>query len=67
MKLLVKYFKGWLTSENMANKGWLENWIENAQQAEKEGSQLVVFKVPNNRKDEVIDEIESFLQERYSN
>lgn len=63
----LKYFKGWLTSENMVNKSWLENWTENAKQAEKEDSQLVVFKVPNNRKDEVVSEIESFLKERYSN
>lgn len=69
-KLLVYFWKGWLSTENMTDPAWLILWINSVKEAEKEGCQLVVFKVPLNKTNtladpEIVQEIEFLLQTKY--
>ncbi len=66
-ELLVKYWAGLLSHENMANNPkWLEAWTETAKTAELDNMELVVFRIPKqtNGNAEYAD-IEQFLQEKY--
>ena len=67
-----KYLMGWLTSKQMKEEGINHHsaWTESAEEAEKDNSSLVVFKIPNDKSGifdtETIREIETFLQEKFS-
>lgn len=61
-RLLIKYWKGWIDPENMNEPNWLHVWKQEAQKANDEGMELVVFKLP--KKSPLISEIEKLLQER---
>lgn len=66
-KLLVKYWAGSLSVENMeTNPEWLNKWIELAEIEKQNNMELVVFRLPkqpNGHAD--IEDIERFLQEKY--
>lgn len=67
-----KYLSGWLTSKQMKEEGinHHEQWTKSAEEAEKDNSSLVVFKIPNDRSGvfdmNTIREIEIYLQEKFS-
>ena len=70
MSLKVKYWKGWLRSFNMNEKGYLNQWFNSALEAEKEDCELVVFKIPKNKTGtmsdpETIEHVEEFLQRKF--
>lgn len=68
--LLVKYWKGWISSKTMTERGWWSIWHESALEAEKEKCELVVFKVPKREylsrgQKDPVEAIERLLQEMY--
>lgn len=68
MSLKVKFFAGWIKTEAMENNGWFNVWWHTAKKAEDEKKELVVFRIPKNKiglSNEVIEDIEKLLQERF--
>ena len=58
--LLVKYWAGWLSTQNMDNPGYLDAWKKTAQAAEEEGMELAVFRLPKGG--QAVKIIETMLQ-----
>jgi hypothetical protein len=55
--------KGWMSSQKMKeSEGWLKHWTIVAEEAEKEGFQLVIYAVPTNAGLE--EEIDEFIHNR---
>lgn len=59
-KLLVKYWAGWITAENIEIPGWMSGWKDRAEKAAAADNELLVFEVPKG----MASEIERFLQEK---
>lgn len=55
-----KFFAGWLNPDNMQNDDWLGHWIDNAKEAETNDEELVIFKIPKDKR--IVEAIEAFLQ-----
>jgi hypothetical protein len=68
-KLKIKFWVGWLTSQlTIFELGNL--WYNNAQAAEKQNAELVVFQIPKGdqqKYNEAIAEIEKLLQDKFQN
>lgn len=57
------FLKGWINPLTMFTPGWITTWYKSAVDAEKEGFELVVFKIPEKHSSVLITVIEDFLQE----
>lgn len=67
-KTKVKHWAGFIKPETMQQEGWYEIWLDSAIIAEKNNSELVVFRIPNENPElynQVVTEIEQLLQHRF--
>lgn len=69
--MIRKHLQGYMRAHSMKHEAlWLSQWGNAASQAEREGCELVVFKIPANKagtmaEPEAVEEIEALLQKRY--
>ena len=49
MSLKVKYWSGWIRSEQMQNAEWFQTWLKAAKKTEEKNSELIVFRIPKNK------------------
>lgn len=71
--LKVKYWAGFINSETINRVEFIDLWLLKVEQAKKQDQELIVFKIPigtNTRNGnaiytQTINEIESFLQEKF--
>lgn len=68
--LKSKHWAGFIKPETMQQESWFHVWLDTAITAEKNNSELAVFKIPNTNFAEycrAISDIERLLQERFPN
>lgn len=68
--VIVRYFTGWIKSESMTSRNWLDEWRMRAMLAEINDEELVVFSIPKNKMGfaadpETVEQIELLIQARF--